>query len=258
MLKVLGRTAGKENKQFLFCCKVSLIQLAKLILMWHIVPAPWFCLLLPGGVIQSAQHFSQHRKGNRPASPTVGQPAWCTAAREHCRGKDNSSQGPCEGVEVIMVKAVEEQGESACLASLGSQKRVWNNLPPCHCVSPFLSARGKSQSLRRHPGVRLVRDDGWITKCLKKMKGSAGDCGRKSHFLSLKLSRIAHLAKQLHSSRNSPSPALPGPAPQSHHKHMDGFPLDKREEQQNMSNVNCGISWRNSDEAFTERSLRRH
>lgn len=140
MLKVLGRIAGKENKLFLFCCEVPLIQLAKLMLMWHIVPAPSFCLLLPGGLIQSAQHFSQHRKRHRPASPTVVQPAWCRAAREHWRGKDNSSQGPCEGVEVqIMVSHAESHGgagRSASLASLGSQERVWNNLPD---ASVFLS-----------------------------------------------------------------------------------------------------------------------
>lgn len=51
-------------------------------------------------------------------------------------------------------------------------------------------------------------------------------------------------------------PALP--APQCHHEHTDGFPLGKGEEQQNMVSANCGISGRNSDEAFTEKSLRRH
>lgn len=91
-------------------------------------------------------------------------------------GKDNSSQGPV---------------------------RVWNNPPPCHCVFLFSSASGKSQLLRRHPGVRLVHDDGGIKKHLKKVKGPVGHCGRKSCFLFLKLSRIVHLTKQLHSSRNS-------------------------------------------------------
>lgn len=121
-------------------------------------------------------------------------------AREHWRGKDNSSQRPCEGVEVqIMVSHAESSGgagRSASPASLRSQERVWNNLPLCQCVSLFLSACSKSQLLRRHPGVRLVRDDGGITKHLKKMKGSVGECGNKSCFLFLKLSRIAHLTKQ--------------------------------------------------------------
>lgn len=70
-------------------------------------------------------------------------------------------------------------GRSTCLASLGSQKRVWNNLPLHHCISLFSSASGKSQSLRKHPRVRLVHDDGAVTKYLKKMKGAIGNCGRK-------------------------------------------------------------------------------
>lgn len=54
---------------------------------------------------------------------------------------------------------MEEQGELPVSPGLGSCKRDWNHLPQCHCFSPVLSASGESQSLGRHPGVRLVYDD---------------------------------------------------------------------------------------------------
>lgn len=49
VLKMLGRTAGGKNKQCVFCCKVSLIQHAKLILMQHTVLTSLYHLLLPCG-----------------------------------------------------------------------------------------------------------------------------------------------------------------------------------------------------------------
>lgn len=65
VLKMLGRTAVTKNKQPVLCCKVSLIQHAELLLMWYIVLALSYCLLLPC-VNNSNSTLFQPRNRDKP------------------------------------------------------------------------------------------------------------------------------------------------------------------------------------------------
>lgn len=272
MLKMLGRTAVRKNKRFVLCCKVSLIQHAKLILMQYIVLAPClhyaaYCFYV--WVNQDAQHFRQHRKWDKPGFFHCS----LTSSMVH------SGEGPLDWKEQFQLGAprsewrwrswrescggaVEEQGKLPVFPSLGSHKRDWNNLRRCHCFPPLSSASGESQSLGRLPGVRLVYDDAWITKHLNNIKGSVGGCGRKSHFLSLKPSRIAPWPKptvRLQSAKyncTAQGIRLPPPCLSQHPSPTinctSGFPLDKRERQQTTLDVSYGINGRNSDATLRE------
>lgn len=151
-------------------------------------------------VIPNAQHFRQHRKRDKPGFFHRSVTSMVHSSKAPVDWKEGLQLGASCGEWRwrswwAMEKAMEEQGELPLFPSLGSRKRDWNNLPQCHCFSPLLSASDESQSLGRHPGVRLVYEDRRITKHLNNIKGSVGVCGAKSHFLSLKPSRVTYLTK---------------------------------------------------------------